>query len=327
MWPFSISRQSPPAGFQHRHLFLWALQKQKTTDPLYVATSPPTALNHGSAEAVDVTGAEVTGCCFGQTRRNFLPWLVQCWTVTAAVWGFFVCVCACVCVRAPPLTLFLRGWAVCARVCGTSPLLHRSGCPLVPYRLHHAFLPHLLAAIVRAGSRDFPPSLPPLSRLSLALVWTLDRASCRDTWSAPWSRCRTAWFLCNWIYFFFLEGEEGMLSSSLENTCKEEKKVERRGWAAATDGGRDNLRESNLLVDVRSGHDYGRWEPPLWTQPAVSGPDGDKVPRRDREPVPGSELHRHPGDISVHTDVLQRRRTRQTFGSGPWLLSEDISKR
>lgn len=86
-------------------------------------------------------------------------------------------------------------------------------------------------------------------------------------------------------------------------------------------------RESNLLVDVRSGHDYGRWEPPLWTQPAVPGPDGDKVPRRDREPVPGSELHRHPGDISIYPDVLQRRRTRQTFGSGPRLLSEDISER
>lgn len=82
---------------------------------------------------------------------------------------------------------------------------------------------HLLANIVRARSRDFSPSC-----LGFGLR-TARHAATPEAHSGPvagphGSFVTGSTFL---FFFFFLEGEEGMLSSSLENTCKEESRKER----------------------------------------------------------------------------------------------------
>lgn len=81
----------------HTKLFVSVLSKirRPPTPFLSVTTSAPT-FSHGF---------EVTDCCFGQTRRNFSCLVCAHWSVTATVWTAFC---------APPLFLFLRGWAACA---------------------------------------------------------------------------------------------------------------------------------------------------------------------------------------------------------------------
>lgn len=112
------------------------------------------------------------------------------------------------------------------------------------------------------------------------------------------------------IWFFFLpftfRREDERACSLLANRRRKLKREDK----SSSDRGREESSPDrhHPAVDVRPGYDHGRWEPPLWTQPAVSGPDGDQVPGRDREPLAGPELHRHPGDLRVHPDVFQRRR-------------------
>lgn len=75
---------------------------------------------------------------------------------------------------------------------------------------------------------------------------TLDRSSCLDTWRAARFRCRTAWFLCNWIYF-------GACSPYLQRTITKTTKVKTLGyllnivWETRKE---THTSISSLLVDV-----------------------------------------------------------------------------
>lgn len=89
MWPHY---PTPSRRVSTQTFFLFVrLSKAGEGRPPYVTISPSSSssstCSHGSAEAADLTRSEVTGCCAGQTRRNFPSWLLhgELWPL----WGVF----------------------------------------------------------------------------------------------------------------------------------------------------------------------------------------------------------------------------------------------
>lgn len=125
------------------------------------------------------------------------PCTVKCDRSCVGFFFFGVCVCA------RRLSLYFDVGEQCVLFfCGTSPLLHRSGCPLAPYRLYNALLVHLLANIVRARSRDFSPSC-----LGFGLR-TARHAATPEAHSGPVAGPHGS-FVTGSTFFFFFGGRGG----------------------------------------------------------------------------------------------------------------------